>query len=275
MKQTQTEKNKPSGTLLAPSEQGLNELWGVMITKYGNAWKSEYFEAPFKNGQLTILASEWSRELTGLTKNEVTNGINQLSERQEKRFPPNAMEFKELCVGNDYEIVMDQVLDRIDYGDNYEFTSKLAFNFWIKYAFDLKNGKKYDIPRLIKQNIKFVKNKKMYELPDYELHRLKKPEEKKVTKIINRTKINFLAVVNKVLLDLEINVPEKMLKVVNKKTLIDSDEVLSRFLKCGYVIPEKIQKEGLTDKELLLKNQHRRAMYASAVKDFINGEYRD
>lgn len=155
-----------------PSDKVMNHLWAVMATKFPNTWKATYSDSPFNSGLITSLASEWANQLTGLTNLEIKSGIDNLSNRAEKRFPPNAMEFKDLCTGNDFEEVLESVMCRMEDGDSYEFTSKLAFNFWKKYSFDLSTMNNFDVARLVKQNIKFFDKDSLAPLPDYTIKAL-------------------------------------------------------------------------------------------------------
>lgn len=162
---------------MPPSNKVINHLWAIMSTKFPNTWKATYSDSPFNSGLLTSLAAEWSNQLTGLSNIEIKQGIDNLSNRKEKRFPPNSMEFKDLCVVSDYENVLEEIVRRLQDGEQYKFSNQLAFNFWIKYSYDLLNCKMHIVPKLIKQNLKIIDKSSMFELPDYSVKAIEKTLE--------------------------------------------------------------------------------------------------
>jgi hypothetical protein len=143
---------------------------------YPKLWGKEFGNNPIENNQLTTAARNWIECFKGLTTRTIKTAFNNLCLKH-PTFPPTAMEFRNLCLTLDNEEIVDELLCRIEEGDSYRFTNKAAFNFWMKYSFNLLNGNKYEIPKLVNQNIRMLDPDSMFELPDYNLKAIpEKPE---------------------------------------------------------------------------------------------------
>lgn len=138
-----------------------------MITKYyPKLWASSNGENPIIDGVLTNHAENWIDCFSGLTKKIIKSTYEKLF-IDYPTFPPTPMEFKNLCVSDDFDDVLDAIMCRLQDGDSYEWTNQLAFTFWTKYSFDLRNMKNYEVPKLIKQNLRMFDKLSLVSLPDY------------------------------------------------------------------------------------------------------------
>ena len=153
----------------------MNYLWAELMNKYPSTWKRDYFASPYNQNKLTRKAQEWSDQITGLTPLELRQGIDALTNREEKVWPPNAMEFKELCLGNELENVLDEIITRLQDGDNYQWTDQLAFNVFIPVSGDFKNSTMANVPKLVKHRLRMIDKSSMFPLPDYTVKAIEKP----------------------------------------------------------------------------------------------------
>jgi len=71
-----------------PSKKLMFRLWEVMQEAYGHQWNSQYGEEPTET---------WERLLTGITPDQIKNGLEKLTKRVDT-WPPNAQEFRQLCL---------------------------------------------------------------------------------------------------------------------------------------------------------------------------------
>lgn len=175
----EAEKCSEDTTATTPcSESGMNYLWQRMEKKYHDLWISRNGQYPFRDGNLTMSGCEWSDQLKGLRKRDIETGLNKLAESRFKQYPPNAMCFAELCTGDTQELVLSCVLARIEGGERYKWTDRLAYTFWARYSFVILEARNDQILKLIKQNLKFIPEDKIMDLPNYDLDELediKKP----------------------------------------------------------------------------------------------------
>lgn len=84
-----------------------------------------------ESGGLTPKAKIWQVELSGYTQQQITQAFEPMKVKY-KTFPPNAMEFKTLVSGEDFDSVLDEILDYINRPENdgFEWQSQLAFNVY-------------------------------------------------------------------------------------------------------------------------------------------------
>ena len=71
-----------------PSKKLMFRLWEVMQEAYGHQWNSQFGEEPTET---------WERLLTGITPEQIKNGLEKLTKRVDT-WPPNAQEFRQLCL---------------------------------------------------------------------------------------------------------------------------------------------------------------------------------
>ena len=153
----------------------MNYLWAELMNKYPSTWKRDYFASPYNQNKLTRKAQEWSDQITGLTPLELRQGIDALSNREEKVWPPNAMEFKELCQGNELENVLDEIITRLQDGDSYQWINQLAYNIFMPVSSDFKNSTMANVPKLVKHRLRMIDKNSMFPLPDYTIKAIDKP----------------------------------------------------------------------------------------------------
>ena len=198
--QTLSETKESVENCLPPSAEGLNYLWARMIVKYNELWISRSGEFPYKNKNLTAQGSEWSDQLKGLKRNDIEQGFKKLTDSDYIKYPPNAMSFRDLCTENDQEGVLDAIMCKLQEGAGYQWTNQLAFNFWTRYSFDLLSMKNYEVPRLVKQNIRLFDKNSLVPIPDYTVKALTsdlkekddKPPSKKIKdKYLAKMKANL------------------------------------------------------------------------------------
>jgi len=162
--------NQPCKETLMKQQQHkiLLYLWTAMIGKFSKKWTNEYFDTPLSNtGQLTKIATSWSDELKGLIPSQIKSGVEALSTRKEKVWPPTPMEFKELCIGSEFDDVLDCVMIRLQEGVSYRWTNKLAFNIWAGASSDFQSMDFNRVPQLVKRRLSMIDRKSMFELPNY------------------------------------------------------------------------------------------------------------
>jgi len=73
-----------------PSKKLMFRLWEVMQEAYGHQWNSQYGEEPTET---------WGRLLTGISPDQIKDGLEKLKTREDT-WPPNAQEFRQLCLPN-------------------------------------------------------------------------------------------------------------------------------------------------------------------------------
>jgi hypothetical protein len=166
---TRTEQTTKLENYSQEAHSVLNDIWATMLIKYPYTWEKVCKNDPIDpvTNKLTAVALDWVAQLKGIKKSEIKTGINALSNREEKRFPPNAMEFRELCIGSDNEKVLDEVLCRLQQGDSFEWQNQLAFNLWCRSAFDYKLANRQELKKLITRDLSALNPKDMVSLPDY------------------------------------------------------------------------------------------------------------
>ena len=171
----------------------IKRLWAVMSVKFPTTWESAYNLSPFDpKGNLTPVACEWSTQLASLSNEEIKTGLDALQFRNEKRFPPNAMEFRDLCVGNEFDTVLEQIITRLQVGESYRFTDKLAFNVWMSVSYDALKAKTNDVPAMCKRVISMIDRNSLFDLPDYSIKQITKPVETKESKEQRRNFASFI-----------------------------------------------------------------------------------
>lgn len=219
----------------------INRLWAVMLIKFPTTWESAFFKSPFKpDGNLTNVAIEWDFQLSGLTTDEIKSGIDALVTRTEKRFPPNAMEFKALCIGEEWENVADAIFDRLHTGNSYEWENQLAFNCWAKWSFEYQTSDKNHLPKLIQRHIRIIDRDSMIPLPDYTQPAIEKPPEPtKSEREKQEIKKRFFAAMSVALVNIDKLYPEKFVNLMNSGR---GWEIVKDFLNKGYKIPDKVKK---------------------------------
>jgi len=114
----------------------ISRLWQAMERKFPSNWHSIMGRCinP-KSGNLEAIATEWAIELNDLTTNQIGDGIKNLTKRTNKAFPPNAMEFKELCTGNEWDEALDQIMCKLQ-DTSYQWTNQVAFNIWYRLEYN-------------------------------------------------------------------------------------------------------------------------------------------
>jgi hypothetical protein len=234
-----------------------------MLIKYPYTWEKVSGNDPVNKttNELTAVALDWVAQLKGIKKSEIKTGINALSNREEKRFPPNAMEFRELCIGSDNEKVLDEVLCRLQQGDSFEWQNQLAFNFWNRYSFDLLHGDKNEIPKLIKQNLKMIDKSSMFPLPDYTQKAIETAKPTETDQEQRRTKQRFFATMTYVLIEAGKVYPKKY------ETLMNANrgwEIVQDYLNKGFSLPEKKEKKSISSMFGEIDYKFRQSM-----KDFL------
>ena len=73
----------------------IRRLWAVMLSLYGHSWASQYGDG--SGPELNEAQRQWARVLHGLTLEQIRHGVWQ-TERRAERWPPNAGEFRGLCL---------------------------------------------------------------------------------------------------------------------------------------------------------------------------------
>jgi len=148
-----------------------------MIVKFPNTWISSFEKTPFdEDGKLTPGACEWSSQLSTLTPTEIKKGIDNLLNREEKRFPPNAMEFKDLCLGNEYENALNAIICRLQIGQVYEWTDQTAFNIWMDNSHRFLQLHEKAVPKMVKLCLIGLDRDKLNPLPDYTINQITEQE---------------------------------------------------------------------------------------------------
>jgi hypothetical protein len=148
-----------------------------MLIKYPNTWKATYFESPLdQSGNITTIAAEWVLQLTGLSNMEIKQGIDNLANRDNKAFPPNAMEFKDLCVGSEYESALNAIICRLQIGQVYEWTDKTAFNIWMVNSSSFLNSNITRVPNLVKTGLMALDKENLNPLPVYQVKQITEEE---------------------------------------------------------------------------------------------------
>ena len=71
-----------------PNKKIMFRLWVVMQETYGHQFNSQYGEEP---------TDSWERLLTGITPQQISDGLNKIPDRQDS-WPPNAKEFRAMCL---------------------------------------------------------------------------------------------------------------------------------------------------------------------------------
>lgn len=71
-----------------PKPKVMLRLWKVLAQTYGSMFVTQYGTAP---------TDSWERQLTGITPDQIADGLNRLSTR-DSEYPPNAIEFRKLCL---------------------------------------------------------------------------------------------------------------------------------------------------------------------------------
>lgn len=82
--------SRPSAMLSDPSSP-IWELWQRMTEIYGHQWSSQQGDEP---------NDTWARGLDGLSPQQFAHGLQALFTRSEL-WPPNLVEFRQLCTGYD------------------------------------------------------------------------------------------------------------------------------------------------------------------------------
>jgi len=172
-----TEKNMPT--------KWLDALWLKMSALYP-AWDSMVGLHPYvldenkkPTSELNSKGQAWSNELADLTGDELKHGFDSLKTRAEKSFPPSVLEFKDLCTGNEYENVLDEIITRLQDGDTYQWTNQLAFNVFMPVSGDFKTALMGNVPKLVKHRLKMIDRDSMFPLPDYSKPAIEKPKTQK------------------------------------------------------------------------------------------------
>jgi CRISPR/Cas system CMR-associated protein Cmr3 (group 5 of RAMP superfamily) len=107
---------------------------------------------------------------------EIKQGIDNLANRENKVFPPNAMEFKDLCAGSDYENALNAIMCRLQIGQVYEWNDLIGFNIWATNASTFLNTPFDRIPKLVKSGIARIDRDNLNPLPDYQVKQLEEQE---------------------------------------------------------------------------------------------------
>jgi len=130
--------NKPSETLScsnsenSPNKAGESEsstdvlsdtwiahIWRRMVGLYGHKWGSQYGRAISENKQLSGLARDWQRGLTGVTAEQLKVGFAALEKaifaESGESWPPAWPEFRKLCLssGRDNIPTIDEVVSML------------------------------------------------------------------------------------------------------------------------------------------------------------------
>lgn len=71
------------------------KIWSRMAQMYGHKWSSAYGNA-LDEGELTDTAQLWRRSLSGLTPQQIANGLSKCLERDDE-WPPSLPAFRSLC----------------------------------------------------------------------------------------------------------------------------------------------------------------------------------
>ncbi len=118
LSQLQTESGNPSSSseprkAVEPLRMELMEkLWVTMVETFGHRWTSSFGDCPRPD-------HAWAKHLSGLNGRQIANGLSQLNDLEDKRFPPSATQFRAMCLhvpGLPSEAeAWDQAL-RADYG---------------------------------------------------------------------------------------------------------------------------------------------------------------
>lgn len=74
----------------------ISELFARFAATYGRLWSSSHDSE--NDLKLSVIA--WSEDLAGLSRDDIRCGIANLAHKDDPKYPPNAYEFRELCVGN-------------------------------------------------------------------------------------------------------------------------------------------------------------------------------
>lgn len=163
-----------------------------MQNKFPTNWASLMGESPYIDDVLTATAAEWSTQLASLAPDEIGKGLKLLSTREEKRFPPNAMEFRDLCTGSELQCVTRELMKCLEEGGSFKFTNQLAFNFWARYSFQLRHVDNRGIEKLIRKNIKLIDRATMILLPDYDQLALEEKSPEPVSQAVIKAGIALL-----------------------------------------------------------------------------------
>jgi len=159
----------------------LDALWLKMSALYP-AWNSMIGLHPYvldenkkPTSELNSKGQAWSHELADLTGDELKTGFDALKDRSEKSFPPSVFEFKELCLGNELENVLDEIITRLQDGDNYQWINQLAYNVFMPVSADFKISNMANVPKLVKHRLRMIDKDSMFPLPDYTVKAIDKP----------------------------------------------------------------------------------------------------
>lgn len=82
---------QPPSARLSDPNHPLWELWERMGAAYGHQWASQQGDEP---------NDTWARGLAGLTNEQFSTGLQALLDRKDI-WPPNLIEFRQLCTGHD------------------------------------------------------------------------------------------------------------------------------------------------------------------------------
>ncbi|KAA3639429.1 MAG: hypothetical protein DWP95_10305 [Proteobacteria bacterium] len=112
-----------------------------MRKEYKQLWDNQYGSNPVKDDRLTSVAQNWVNTLGKLDAGLIRLGLDNLHVRSNPGFPPNPSEFVALCYEMSFEPVIDEIFDYINRkSDDFEWTSQLAYNVFIKMQYDKLKG---------------------------------------------------------------------------------------------------------------------------------------
>jgi hypothetical protein len=76
-------------------------IWRRMVGLYGHKWGSQYGRVINENGQLSALATDWKRGLSGISAEKIKYGFERLElkilKSKEEVWPPSWPEFRKTC----------------------------------------------------------------------------------------------------------------------------------------------------------------------------------
>lgn len=83
---TKNARQNPAESL---TEKHIDLLWQVMTRTFGNTWTSSFG---------AVDDGTWLKILDGVTPRQVAHGLDEMRKTWAGAFPPNALQFRELCV---------------------------------------------------------------------------------------------------------------------------------------------------------------------------------
>ena len=233
-------------------------FFSITLPVRADVWVDEDGVSAVKieDGVLTPTAAEWSGQLANVSPDDIKKGIDALTMKY-REFPPNAMSFKDLCIGSEWDEVLDEIFCKLQ-DSSHAWKNQIAFNVWYFFGYNPSlNQTMETIAKKCKEIYERMDITSMFPLPDTSVKELEKPVEPVISTSVKKEKRVFQSYLMQVITDTkpelfecdEIqsasqrefnrepmhNLPPLMKKLFSHDGSI---ELMNKFKSKGYIMPD-------------------------------------